>query len=174
MYRLARLIGCVSVAAVLFFSTVAEAHFVDRSWVFVSEKNLMTVSYDTDQFTANVPANFTFSLRDSASGAPMKFLYVRARILGPGLSPVFSTNVFHSDVEASNLSYTFAGMGVYTMEVAYRDAHGLDMATTSFPMSVAPAPGALDYVEFGAPTIILGLGFLYWSRRWWLPHRRRA
>jgi hypothetical protein len=127
------------VAIVSFVPALALAHTTGASWNAPSGPYTIDLGYDPTVFTAGQYSRFDFLLwRGPANtGQPAPFSQVWVRITRAGADTLLATGIWKQPVGPTTLLYEFTEPGSYTIETSYRDADGNDIATSSFPITVA-------------------------------------
>ena len=145
----------------------ALGHTTGASWNAPSGKYTVDVGYDPAVFVAGQYTRFDFLLWKGPvnTGDPANYAQIWVRVLHSGRT-ILATGIWKQPVGPTTLLYQFEEPGTYTLETSYRNEDGDDIATASFPITVAAGertvtvlPFAIGFVSFvvGAAACFIGM-----------------
>lgn len=140
--------ACFVVVALIVLASPqgVRAHGSGSSWNASVGMYTVDVGYDPETLQVGRATRFDFLLWEGSAGAGTQAAYEQAwvRIVREGQATVLATGIWHQSIGPTTLLYQFDRSGEYTLEVAFRDADGKDIAAASFPIAV-------DAASDGAP-----------------------
>lgn len=158
--------------SLLFFPVVASAHGDSPSFEVQSGSYLIDIGYSQEGFRPNEEVDFDFDLFYNVEGespAFVPFETIDVRIMR-GEEEVFADTLVNQKNFIPRLSYTFAEVGDYTLDVAYMTGSTV-IAESSFDMPVGETEGRaaraitmLQYVIAVACVAVAG-GYIALSMR---------
>jgi hypothetical protein len=84
---------------------------------------------------------FDFVLRDAAKNTPQDYAYVWVRIVHAD-ETLLAAGIHHQILGPTTFLYEFTAAGEYALAVSYRNKDDEEIASSTFPMSVAGHSGA--------------------------------
>lgn len=142
----------------IFSAAVVSAHGDGSSWEVPAGKYIADVGYEPDEFVAGQPVRFDLNLTQSAgdtsTAVPFAEVWVRMKSTD---TTYLATGVRKQTIGPTTLLYTFAAPGSYSLEASFRDTNGNEIASASFPVSVAASPDAASTQGVGTSMgLVLG------------------
>jgi hypothetical protein len=118
----------------------ASAHSSGLSLVATSSGSVVDLGYDAPPVAGQYTL-FDFVLRDAAKNTPQDYAYVWVRIVHAD-ETLLAAGIHHQILGPTTFLYEFTAAGEYALAVSYRNKDDEEIASSTFPMSVAGHSGA--------------------------------